>query len=315
MTHKKIKRPLLPAFIFMTAGVVLRINAVSMLTAIAFAVTGITLNAAVYHFRGKQRNQFIFIQILVFIFLFLLGYFITFSHDISDNGLKNQEGQLTARIEKVTAGEYSTRLMLSDCRYDGEKMKSKIVLEISQTDGAAGGFKRGDCIDAHVILQEAAAATNPGQFDQRAYYKALGYGFYVKKAEITDVWHEKDFVIDTLEAVKTRLKGVYEECCEYTDAGVYEAMVLGDKSDMDGSLKGLFSAAGIGHILAISGVKTLKLGIPLVPETRINWAFVPLHIAIIYILKLCLDEEIIPRCRFPCSRGYLTNYINWQKKQ
>lgn len=259
MTHKKIKRPLLPAFIFMTAGVVLRINAVSMLTAIAFAVTGITLNAAVYHFRGKQRNQFIFIQILVFIFLFLLGYFITFSHDISDNGLKNQEGQLTARIEKVTAGEYSTRLMLSDCRYDGEKMNSKIVLEISQTDGAAGGFKRGDSIDAHVILQEAAATTNPGQFDQRAYYKALGYGFYVKKAEITDVWHEKDFVIDTLEAVKTRLKGVYEECCEYTDAGVYEAMVLGDKSDMDGSLKGLFSAAGIGHILAISGVCTLSL--------------------------------------------------------
>jgi competence protein ComEC len=247
----------------MTAGVVLRINAVSMLTAIAFAVTGITLNAAVYHFRGKQRNQFIFIQILVFIFLFLLGYFITFSHDISDNGLKNQEGQLKARIEKVTAGEYSTRLMLSDCRYDGEKMNSKIVLEISQTDGAAGGFKRGDCIDAHVILQEAAAATNPGQFGQRAYYKALGYGFYVKKVEITDVWHEKDFVIDTLEAVKTRLKGVYEECCEYTDAGVYEAMVLGDKSDMDGSLKGLFSAAGIGHILAISGLHISLIGMGL----------------------------------------------------
>lgn len=39
------------------------------------------------------------------------------------------------------------------------------------------------------------------------------------------------------------------------------------------------------------GVKTLKLDIPLVPETRINWAFVPLHIAIIYILKLCLDAE------------------------
>ena len=60
------------------------------------------------------------------------------------------------------------------------------------------------------------------------------------------------------------------------------------------------------------GVKTLKLGIPLVHETRINWAFVPLHIAIIYILKLCLDEEIIPRCRFHCSRGYLTKCINWQ---
>lgn len=75
------------------------------------------------------------------------------------------------------------------------------------------------------------------------------------------------------------------------------------------------SYMGKDHTLAGEGVKTLKLDIPLVPETRINWAFVPLHIAIIYILKLCLDEEIIPRCRFPCSRGYHNKYINWQKKQ
>lgn len=72
---------------------------------------------------------------------------------------------------------------------------------------------------------------------------------------------------------------------------------------------------GLLQELSTYGVKTLKLDIPLVPKTRINWAFVLLHIAIIYILKLCLDEEIIPRCRFPCSRGYLTKCINWQKKQ
>lgn len=69
------------------------------------------------------------------------------------------------------------------------------------------------------------------------------------------------------------------------------------------------------QVLVICGVKTLKLDIPLVPETRIKWALMPLHIAKIYILKLCLDEEIIPRCRFPCSRGYLTKCINQQKKQ
>ena len=97
--------------------------------------------------------------------------------------------------------------------------------------------------------------------------------------------------------------------------GVLTAMLLGDRSAMDPEIKELYQVNGIAHILAISGVKTLKLDIPLVPENRINWAFVPLHIVIIYILKLCLDEEIIPRCRFPCSRGYHKKYINWQKKQ
>ena len=100
-----------------------------------------------------------------------------------------------------------------------------------------------------------------------------------------------------------------------TYGGLVAGLCYGDKSNIPRNVTTAFSAAGVSHLLAVSGVKTLKLDIPLVPETRINWAFVPLHIAIIYILKLCLDEEIIPRCRFPCSRGYLTKCINWQKKQ
>lgn len=98
-------------------------------------------------------------------------------------------------------------------------------------------------------------------------------------------------------------------------SGVLEAMLLGNKTDLEAETKSLYQKSGISHLLAISGVKTLKLDIPLVPETRIKWALMPLHIAKIYILKLCLDEEIIPRCRFPCSRGYLTKCINQQKKQ
>ena len=71
----------------------------------------------------------------------------------------------------------------------------------------------------------------------------------------------------------------------------------------------------ITQAVAIKGVKTQNLAIPLTHRNRINSAFVPLHIAKIYILKLCLDEEIISRCRFPCSRGYFRKGINWQKKQ
>lgn len=96
---------------------------------------------------------------------------------------------------------------------------------------------------------------------------------------------------------------------------VLAGMTLGGHDGISAQTREDFAAVGLAHLLVVSGVKTLKLDIPLVPETRIKWAFVPLHIAIIYILKLCLDEEIIPRCRFPCSRGYHKKHINWQKKQ
>ena len=94
-----------------------------------------------------------------------------------------------------------------------------------------------------------------------------------------------------------------------------KTMLLGEKGILDEEIKGLYQRNGIAHILAISGVKTQNLAIPLPRRNRINSAFVPLHFAKIYILKLCLDEEIIPRCRFPCSRGYFRKCINWQKKQ
>lgn len=167
--------------------------------------------------------------------------------------------------------------------------------------------------------------TNQGQFDERTYYvKQLGYKYkvYGKNVDIVRsslkyyrvdkkiYYWLKRVLYNIKNTLKTQLHKIYNE----NIAGLISGIILGEKSLIDEETKNLYQSAGISHILAISGVKTLKLDIPLVPETRINWAFVPLHIAIIYILKLCLDEEIIPRCRFPCSRGYLTKCINWQKK-
>lgn len=160
-----------------------------------------------------------------------------------------------------------------------------------------------------------AHAENEGQFDARAYYASLGYDFQLTNAELLKFSREADRLAEGLFRLREDAKAFFKAYMREENAGILSAMVLGEKSALDGDIRMLFQRNGIAHILAISGVKTLKLDIPLVPETRINWAFVPLHIAIIYILKLCLDEEIIPRCRFPCSRGYLTKYINWQKKQ
>ena len=163
-------------------------------------------------------------------------------------------------------------------------------------------------------LEEIESPRNPGEFDSKQYYACQHIYYVMKKGKIKKQSQNHSAYGQFLINMRQRFAEILEKTCG-VEAGAFEAIVLGDKSNLDPELKMRYQMAGIIHILAISGVKTLKLDIPLVPETRINWAFVPLHIAIIYILKLCLDEEIIPRCRFPCSRGYLTKCINWQKKQ
>ena len=154
-------------------------------------------------------------------------------------------------------------------------------------------------------LEEVEEPRNPGEFNSRQYYACRHIYYFMKKAEV--IKKSKgfsgygQFLLDIQER--------FGECFDRTageSAPVFRAIVLGDKGELTPEIKMRYQMAGIIHILAISGVKTLKLDIPLVPETRINLAFVPLHIAIIYILKLYLDEEIIPRCRFPCSRGDFT---------
>lgn len=173
----------------------------------------------------------------------------------------------------------------------------------------------GQTLVLHGKIKLFNRARNEGNFDQAAYYKARGIAFAVNQVNVRNVYGKEDCIAETMYEWKYHLAAVYERALGAREGGVLNTMLLGEKNLLDAEIKQLYRNSGISHILAISGVKTLKLDIPLVPETRINWAFVPLHIAIIYILKLCLDVEIIPRCRFPCSRGYFTKCINWQKKQ
>ena len=154
------------------------------------------------------------------------------------------------------------------------------------------------------------SATNEGEFDRERFYRSQGIDFSVNADSIKTSAGKHAWYYHRLEKLRDTLSASLLEVTDETTAGVLSSMLLGDKSYLDDEIKDLYQVSGISHILAISGVKTLKLDIPLVPETRINWAFMTLHIVIIYILKLCLDEEIIPRCRFPCSRGYFKKCIN-----
>lgn len=163
-------------------------------------------------------------------------------------------------------------------------------------------------------LEEIPGSRNPGEFDSKQYYACQKIYYQMKGGKVCDKSTGYSYFGQFLQEIRQKAGTILDEAAG-SYAGIFQAMILGERGNLDAETKMQYQMAGIMHILAISGVKTLKLDIPLVPETRIKWAFVPLHIAIIYILKLCLDEEIIPRCRFPCSRGYHKKHINWQKKQ
>ena len=218
------------------------------------------------------------------------------------------------RVCQIEAGAdfwyvYADHIQADFMEEVSERLKVRAILE-EPADCAYGNRVQ---ICGKLTLAEAPS--NDGAFDRLFYQQTERLLFSMKNARLTVRDGRQNPLLQWMYEVRRICMRHLEQIFDEQDAGILAAMLLGDKSRLDEEIRDWYQVGGIAHVLAIFGVKTLKLDIPLVPETRINWAFVPLHIAIIYILKLCLDEEIIPRCRFPCSRGYLIKCINWQKKQ
>ncbi len=238
--------------------------------------------------KNRNYNGSLYIQLFFFFLLFLVGFITTYIHENYDNKIFSEELfseelpaaekteygsdviSISGVVEKVSEGTYSKRLMLKKCCINGRRLVNNIVLELSDNTSYGWSARRGDYVEANVELEASqsmlpipAAAANPGQFDLRQYYKSLGYLYYIEEPEVISVAGGKNRIVYRLDSLKTSLKAAYHKCCTATDAGVYAAMVTGDRSDMDSTVSELFSAAGIGHILAISGLHISLIGMGL----------------------------------------------------
>lgn len=105
-----------------------------------------------------------------------------------------------------------------------------------------------------------AHAENEGQFDARAYYASLGYDIQLTNAEILKVFREADRLAEGLFRLREDAKAFFKANMREENAGILSAMVLGEKSALDGDIRMLFQRNGIAHILAISGLHISLLG-------------------------------------------------------
>lgn len=103
-------------------------------------------------------------------------------------------------------------------------------------------------------------ATNPGQFDARKYYRSIGI---VGKLEDTDLlgqsvgcWSVREWLCGVKVWLQEHIHTIFQE----EDAAVIEALLLGEKGNLDRDLKGLYRRNGILHILSISAMHVSIVG-------------------------------------------------------
>ncbi|MCR5119763.1 MAG: DNA internalization-related competence protein ComEC/Rec2 [Lachnospiraceae bacterium] len=128
-------------------------------------------------------------------------------------------------------------------------------------------------------------ATNPGQFDTRAYYlyKNIGAGISVTDWEYTD----EGFSVyrEGIWKLRLILGRIYDHILPAGDAAVMKAVALGDKSELDADLKELYRVNGIAHILAISGLHISILGMGLYKGLRkLTLPITPAAVAAVFVM-------------------------------
>lgn len=112
-------------------------------------------------------------------------------------------------------------------------------------------------------MKQMEQASNPGQFDARSYYAARNVEYQMSAETVQALSESYDYIAELGYQARCRLKQSLERLVSQEKAGIFAAMLLGDKNDMDEEWKLHFQIGGISHITAISGLHLSLLGMGL----------------------------------------------------
>jgi len=164
------------------------------------------------------------------------------------------------RVDTSSTGRirYSIRVD----RMDGSPVDTPARVRVSGTAGAA---RPGDKVRVRAVLQPPRAPSMPGAYDftRAAYFQQLGGVGYV----VGPMEPAPDVEIRGFARVEARLATVRGALAERLAAagggdagGVLAALVTGDRSRVTPQIAETLRVAGLGHILAISGLHLALVG-------------------------------------------------------
>lgn len=141
--------------------------------------------------------------------------------------------------------------------YDGKtkELREDIRLTISRAENMPA-ITYGNRIKCTGILSLPDQSMNEGGFDYRMYLRSKGV-FYTGYAYGTMVTVEGSkwlTPVDGLRLLRYRFSDVVDEQLTGQTAAVLKGILFGDKSGMTGRMSAAFSASGLSHIVAVSGM-------------------------------------------------------------
>ena len=177
---------------------------------------------------------------------------------------KHPESTICGEVVRCQENEEFQSVYLKDTYliYNSEKVSIDNVRVYLKENNKNKKLLAGSLILVSGKLEEVPEPGNPGEFDSRQYYACRHIYYVMKKGKVEKQSRNHSAYGQFLIGMKQKFAGILEKVCG-NEAGAFEAIVLGDKSNLDVELKMRYQMAGIIHILAISGLHISLLGMGL----------------------------------------------------
>lgn len=177
---------------------------------------------------------------------------------VSDDARVN----LTGTVYRIEEKEKVTAFYLKDnaVSVTGQNIKETNILVYYSRTQNEKQIKIGNRIEINGEAQTFDQARNPGNFDQRSYYRRQGIHVLIWADDMIIRSGKTAWPGQLLSEVRQNWNEILLRHLGEYYGGTMSAILLGEKGGLDEKLKSIYQKSGISHILAISGLHMTFLG-------------------------------------------------------
>ena len=218
----------------------------------------------------------LFTSAVLLFFIALGGLVMTLKSDTLPSNhfihtaIKNEDALITIQLrEQLSSNTFNKRFYADVTSINNTSTIGKVLVLFKQTDQIE--YTTGDQLIVYDDINDASDARNPGDFNYKEYLKSIDvYGqIYIDKPRILSAT-AKNASLPWYVELKNKLLSDLEKSNLTRDArSLVEALVLGQRQNVDPTITQNFRDAGVIHILALSG---LHVGIILlILQFSLSW--------------------------------------------
>ncbi|BAO55439.1 ComEC/Rec2 family competence protein [Nonlabens marinus] len=229
-----------------------------------FTVSGLALILAVasyFFFPFKTFSKVLFTNAIIVFFIGIGGLLFHFKTEYlpSDHyeSLQHDDQDAVITLEltdQLSSNEYNNRFYAQIKQINRQPATGRILVLFKSSDSLY--FQVGDRLTVYDDINDASDGRNPGDFNYKEYLESIDvYGqVYVDKPRILNISRQQAQLSWYIGMRNQLLKDLQGTELQAQPRALIEALVLGQRQNVDPTVSQNFRDAGVIHILALSGL-------------------------------------------------------------